>query len=118
MEKVKYYLARYSKNFADEFYVSGMKIFIESEYEILKQYQEKLKILEQEGKFDIAKYGVPFGTNEDLTFKSVDEAINAIDVREIIKEEYEIFSKFDLLSFGNDALFDFFENTYEDISRL
>lgn len=111
----KYYLARYCTNYADEFDIKGFVAFTENEYKEFQTSQQKLKSLEEEGKFDITDYEVGFGTNEYLTFDSVDEVINAIEVQPITEQEYNTLSNLNLTSFGELTLFDFFYNAYEDV---
>lgn len=106
----KYYIAKYKVDYADEFYVYGMKAYTEEGLDALHEQQKKVLEMEEDGTldFDLSEDGICFGTNEALTFYNVDEAISAIKVTEITEDEYNTLIRLGLGYFGEQALFDFF----------
>lgn len=112
----KYFLVSYEEDYADEFDVSGMKIFTEEEYNSFLNNQRYAKELEEKGELekDFGRIELYFGTNEFLDFNSVDEIIKVLKVQEITEQEFNILKKLDLGSFGVETIFDFFENIKEN----
>ena len=111
----KYYLAKYKVNYANEFAVSGMRLFTQKELDKFYCYQHIALYVEKEGRlgYDISEDGIYFGTNEAIRFKNISETISAIKVQEITEDEYNTLIKLGLSSFGTQALFNFFENFCE-----
>lgn len=109
----KYFLVSYEEDYADEFDVSGMKIFTKAEYIAFKNNQRYARHLERNGEIATGAWHeieLCFGTNEWLSFGSVDEIIRALDVREITEQEYNTLKNLGLSSFGEQTVFGFFEN--------
>lgn len=77
---MKYYLYKYSDNYADEFDVAGFCIMTE------KQKKDSLKELRREYRNGGKVY---IGSNEEIEYNSLKEAMNAINISEITKAEYE-----------------------------
>lgn len=113
----KYYLAKYKINYADEFDVYGMKLYTQEELDLFKVYQQKILSLEKEEKlwFNLLEDGIYFGTNEELRFNNIDEVISSIKIQEITEDEYDILTRLGLSSFGNQSIFNFFKDIYEDL---
>ena len=113
----KYFLVRYSVDYADEFDVEGMKIFTEAEYNSFLDNQSYAKDLEEKGEREVGEWGMIelyFGTNEFLSFDSVDEVIKALEVQEITEQEFNTLKSLGLDSFGESTIFSFFENIKEN----
>lgn len=112
----KFYLAKYKINYADEFDVCGMRLYTQEELDLLKVYQQTILSLEKEEKlwFNLQEDGIYFGTNEAFRFNSINEVISTIKMEEITKDEYDVLTKLELSSFGNQAIFDFFEDICEE----
>lgn len=108
----RFYLVSYNEDYCDEFYVSGMKVFTEEEYASFVDNQRYAKELEEKGEFGTDEWDrieICFGTNEYLAFDNVIEVITAFKVREITEQEFNILKNLGLDSFGESAMFDFFE---------
>lgn len=112
----KYYLAKYKINYADEFDVYGMRLYTQEELDLFKVYQQTILSLEKEEKlwFNLLKDGIYFGTNASLRFNSINDVISIIKIQEITEDEYNVLIKLELSSFGTQAIFDFFEDIYEE----
>ena len=109
----KYFLVTYEEDYADEFYVYGMKIFTKAEYISFLNNQRYARHLERIGEIETGDWKqieLYFGTNEWLSFDSVDEIIRALNVREITEQEYKTLKNLGLDSFGEDTIFNFFES--------
>lgn len=106
---LKYFLVNYKVDYADEFYVSGMRIFTEDEYNTFVDNQRYAKEVERNGRFE-GEIEIYFGTNEYLLFESVDEIIRELKVREITEQEFNTLKNLDLSSFGGPAMFYFFDD--------
>lgn len=112
----KYFLVSYKEDYADEFYVSGMRVFTEAEYNTFVDNQRYAKELEEKGEFGTGEWDmieIYFGTNEYLIFRTVDDIIKALNVREITEQEYNTLKSLELDSFGEPAIFYFFEDVRE-----
>ena len=113
----KYLLVRYSVDYADEFYVDGMKIFTEDEYISFINNQRYAMDLERDGKLQrTGRWGdieIYFGSNEYLLFDNVSEIIKVFEVQEITEQEFNTLKNLGLDSFGDRAIFDFFEDIRE-----
>lgn len=112
----KFYLVRFTEDYADEFDVSGMKIFTEEEYVSFIDNQKYAKDLERKGEIvtgEFEEIELYFGTNEWLSFETVDEIIKALDVREITEQEFNTLKNLGLDSFGEQTIFNFFEDMRE-----
>ena len=109
----KYFLVTYEADYADEFEVKGMKIFTKAEYITFKNNQRYARHLERIGEIETGDWEqieLYFGTNEWLSFDNVDEIIRALNVREITEQEYNTLKNLGLSSFGEDTIFNFFED--------
>ena len=112
----KYFLVNYEVDYADEFDVRGMKIFTEAEYNTFIDNQRYAKELEEKGRFGTGEWDmieIYFGTNEYFIFRTVDEIIKEFKVREITEQEFNTLKNLDLDSFGEPAMFYFFEDIRE-----
>lgn len=111
----KYFLVRYSVDYCDEFYVDGMKIFTEDEYISFVDNQRYARELEEKGELEEKEQYIDlyFGSNEFLTFDSVDEIIRELKVREITEQEFNALKSLGLDFFGAQAIFNFFEDIRE-----
>ena len=112
----KYFLVSYKEDYADEFYVYGMKIFTEEEYASFIDNQKYAKDLERKGEIvtgEFEEIELYFGTNEWLSFETVDEIIRTLDVREITEQEFNTLKNLGLDSFGEQTIFNFFEDIRE-----
>lgn len=108
----KYFLVSYKEDYADEFYVYGMKVFTESEYNSFVRNQRYARHLEEKDELvrgDWNEIELYFGTNEWLSFETVNEIIEALNVREITEQEFNTLKNLGLNSFGDQTIFDFFE---------
>ena len=112
----KYFLVSYKEDYADEFYVYGMKIFTKAEYISFLNNQRYAKDLERKGEIKTGEWDeieLYFGTNEWLSFETVDEIIRAFDIREITEQEFNTLKNLGLSSFGEQTIFNFFEDIRE-----
>ena len=73
----KTYLAKFKSNYADEFNVSGVAVFSQTQVDIHNQCIEWLK---QNPEFSIEWY---FGANQPIVFDNVTELENAFEFTEI-----------------------------------
>lgn len=113
---MKYYLVTFCTDYSDEFDVQGMKVFTEEEFEAFINAQKYFAQMEKENPpFDDETvwsrgFDLYFGTNEFLWFESIGEMIKEFKTREITENQYNVLKELNLLSFGEDCLFDAFED--------
>lgn len=105
---MKYYLYKFSDNWADEMDLEGFAILTETEKDIaLSQIRKEYK-----------RGGtICFGTNEDNEYDSLSDVMNTISFKEITAVEYNAIKKaFGKSSFGETGPldFDFFEDDEDD----
>ena len=131
---MKYYLIETEADYADEFYVRGMCVLTEKEFEELnntfskylereRKRKEKVKNKEVLVPLYYAEYEFYFGTNEFLSFESVEEIRDTYEIKEISEEQYKILKELNLLNFGETTLIDIFfdgrlEEQMEDLEEI
>ena len=88
---MKYYLLKYDDNYADEFDISGFRVYDEPGYD---SFKERVK----SAKYPQERY---FGTNEFVEFDSAKDYLKRIDISEISEIEAKVLMK--LFSYGDYA---------------
>lgn len=98
-------LLNYHQNYADEFDVEGFLVLTESEWEKHKELAAKVfgpaeeaakKAAEEAKKTKTYYYNrgaeveVGFGTNESITYGSLDDYLSSFKVKEITQEQYQV----------------------------
>lgn len=107
MENAKFILVKYYDDWADEFGVHGFIALLEEEWEVYK-----LKLKEVFGNKSFTYF---FGTNEEITYHTIDELFNRFKVTNISQTEYDFLLK----SFGQLHLDDFDgENSFKVNKRI
>lgn len=104
---MKYFLITESHNYADEF---DFEAFMTAEAKSLEDLNTKIKrCLDEEfaGRRP-SRRGIEiyFGTNEYITFESVDEMVSSLQIQEITQEEYGVLNTVLGGSFGMSVLLD------------
>ena len=112
---MKYYLITYCTDYADEFYVEGMKVFTEDEFNAFIEMQKYFAQKEKDNPpFKDEKWSdgfhLYFGTNEFLWYDSIGEMIREFKIHEITEGQYNMLKELNLLRFGETCLFDAFED--------
>lgn len=78
------FLVKFKDNWADEFDVHGFEVMSGKEIEQLKEAILKVE-------YPLEAY---FGTNEGFTFDSAIEINQSLEIKELTKEEADIFNRF------------------------
>jgi hypothetical protein len=109
---MKYYLYKYSANWADEMDVAGFMLLTELEKDMaLASIKKKFR-----------KGGtVSIGTNEEIEYSDSDEVMNDVSITEISKQDYDTISRLFGTSFGETGPcsdFDDYDEDFEEDEEL
>jgi hypothetical protein len=111
---MKYYLAKFEDNCADEFDVYGFAVLNEEEYNNYMNICKECEELEGAGKLsDFDDFEIGCGTNESIYYDNVSEFILSPTITEITESQYRTFIDLDMECYG----FDFWDRiieVYED----
>ena len=95
---MKYYLAKWRSNWADEMDVEGAVILNEKDKE---RFDKEIEILKQlEKKFGYKSLGVCIGTNEYIEYDNSSELLKEISFTEINENEVNILKKLKMNRIG------------------
>ena len=83
---MKYIVAKYSADYADEFDCEGFGVFSKKQWDKLCKDTEK--VFESKGSIEVG-----FGTNEYLEFESYDDWFNTFDIYEVEEAEANLLIK-------------------------
>lgn len=104
---MKYYLAKFEDNCADEFDVYGFVVLDEEEYNNYMDICKKCEKLTEDGKLsEFDDFEIGCGTNESIYFENVSDFILSPTITEITESQYETFIDLDMETYG----FDFWNN--------
>jgi hypothetical protein len=90
----KFYLVKYEDNWADEFDIYGFEIFNQRQFDFLNVVINDIR--------KVGDFEYYFGTNEYIDYTSVQGVRNALEFKEISKEEFETLKKLGLGVYGED----------------
>jgi len=105
----KFYLVRFTEDYADEFDVSGMKVYTEEEFKV---FTDGLKLIEK--REDDREIEIYFGTNEYLYFYTKYDFLGIFKAEEISEQEYKTLVRLGLKEFGHGSVFDYAEHYEEE----
>ena len=94
---MKYFLAQFSDNWADEMDIEGFVLLTEEEKDETVKGM-RINFDECNTKWG---YEIGFGTNQGKSYKTFDEVLKQVGIKEVTKEEYDTLIKFFPYGHGN-----------------
>jgi hypothetical protein len=116
---MKYYIAKFEDNCADEFDVYGFVVLNEEEYnEYMNMFKECQELAEAGKLSDLDDFEIGCGTNESIYYDNVSEFILSPTITEITESQYRTFIDLDMECFGFDFWYRIFDTYDECIKPL
>lgn len=108
---MKYYIAKFEDNCADEFDVYGFVVLDEEEYNNYMNICKECEELVEDGKLsEFDDFEIGCGTNQSIYFENISDFILSPVIAEITESQYRTFIDLGMETYG----FEFWDRIFED----
>lgn len=109
---MKYYILKWSDNWADEINAKAVQVIDEEQY---KTFQKNVSLARKYSN-ELGTFEISIGSNEEIEYKNVDKFLKKVDIKEIPEKDVKILEKYGLTKFGFNAFMHLLEGDFiEDL---